>query len=54
MAGTAKNNIVEVFEKDDLAVALAKYVADLSDKFTKEKGIFTVVLSGGSLIKYMR
>lgn len=46
---------VQVFDtKDDLAADLAKYTADLSDKFTKERGAFTVVLSGGSLIDYLR
>lgn len=46
---------VDVFDsKEDLAVQLAKYTADLSDKFTKERGSFTVVLSGGSLIDYLR
>ncbi|XP_010541501.1 PREDICTED: probable 6-phosphogluconolactonase 5, chloroplastic [Tarenaya hassleriana] len=46
---------VEVFDgEEDLAVALAKYTADLSDKFCKERGAFTVVLSGGSLIKSLR
>ena len=46
---------VEVFDsKDDLAGHLAKYTADLSEKFTKERGSFTVVLSGGSLIDYLR
>ncbi|KAF7830767.1 putative 6-phosphogluconolactonase 4, chloroplastic [Senna tora] len=56
MADTAKsdNKKVEVFEKDDLAVSLAKYVADLSNKFTKERGAFTLVLSGGSLMDHMR
>lgn len=56
MAETAKsdNKKVEVFEKDDLAVSLASYIADLSDKFTKEKGSFTVVLSGGTLIDNIR
>jgi len=44
---------VEVFESEDLAVSLAKYVADLSNKFTSERGAFTVCLSGGSLIKYL-
>lgn len=38
----------------DLAVALAKYTADLADKFIKEKGVFTVVLSGGYLIRSLR
>ncbi|KAK7350960.1 hypothetical protein VNO77_10047 [Canavalia gladiata] len=49
-----KNVAVDVFEKEDLAVALAKYVADLSNKFTAERGAFTVCLSGGSLINYLR
>ncbi|KAJ3692739.1 hypothetical protein LUZ60_011834 [Juncus effusus] len=44
-----------VFDKEEeLAVALAKYTAELSDKFTSERGAFTVVLSGGSLIKALR
>ncbi|XP_057453899.1 probable 6-phosphogluconolactonase 4, chloroplastic isoform X1 [Lotus japonicus] len=45
---------VEVFEKEELAASLAKYVADLSNKFTAERGAFTVCLSGGSLISYLR
>lgn len=46
---------VEVFDtEEDLAVSLAKYTADLSDKFSKERGAFSVVLSGGSLIKSLR
>ena len=46
---------VEVFNsEEDLSVSLAKYTADLADKFSKEKGTFTVVLSGGSLIKSLR
>ncbi|KAI4307053.1 hypothetical protein L6164_030283 [Bauhinia variegata] len=48
------NKNVEVLSKEHLAVSLAKYVADRSNKITKEKGSFTVVLSGGSLIKYLR
>jgi 6-phosphogluconolactonase len=47
--------VVEVFDtEDELAVSLAKYTADLSDKFAKERGSFTVVVSGGSLIKSLR
>ncbi|KAL6132241.1 hypothetical protein ACLB2K_070612 [Fragaria x ananassa] len=46
---------VEVFDSEEqLAVELAKYTADLSEKFAKERGAFTVVLSGGSLINSMR
>ncbi|KAK7320864.1 hypothetical protein VNO77_30750 [Canavalia gladiata] len=47
------NKNVEVFSKEHLAVSLAKYVADLSNKFIKERGYFTVALSAGS-IKYLR
>ncbi|XP_060963621.1 probable 6-phosphogluconolactonase 4, chloroplastic [Cannabis sativa] len=54
-AAEGKKKKVDVFDsKDELAVNLAKYTADLSDKFTKERGAFTVVLSGGSLIDYLR
>lgn len=46
---------VEVFDaEEDVAVALAKYIARLSDVHTKGKGVFTVVLSGGTLIDTMR
>ncbi|XP_061360133.1 probable 6-phosphogluconolactonase 4, chloroplastic [Gastrolobium bilobum] len=45
---------VEVFTKEHLAVSLAYDVAQLSNKFTRERGAFTVVLSGGSLVKYLR
>ncbi|KAI4338018.1 hypothetical protein L6164_016373 [Bauhinia variegata] len=48
------NKNVEVLSKEHLAVSLAKYVADRSNKITKEKGSFTVVLSCGSLIKYLK
>ncbi|GMI75590.1 EMBRYO DEFECTIVE 2024, 6-PHOSPHOGLUCONOLACTONASE 3 [Hibiscus trionum] len=45
----------EVFDsEEDLSVSLAKYTADIADKFSKEKRSFTVVLSGGSLIKSLR
>ncbi|XP_057950786.1 probable 6-phosphogluconolactonase 4, chloroplastic [Malania oleifera] len=45
----------EIFDsEEELAVALAKYTAELSKKFTAERGAFTVVLSGGSLIKSLR
>ncbi|KAK9672393.1 hypothetical protein RND81_12G097900 [Saponaria officinalis] len=45
----------EIFDtEEDVAVSLAKYAADLSDKFVKQRGAFTVVVSGGSLIKSLR
>ncbi|KAK4362876.1 hypothetical protein RND71_018117 [Anisodus tanguticus] len=43
---------VQVFDsEEELAVSLAKCTTDLSDKFCKERDAFTVVVSGGSLIK---
>lgn len=54
-AAEKKKNRVEVFDsEEELAAALAKYTADLSEKYGKERGCFTVVLSGGSLIKSLR
>jgi len=38
---------------NEMAVELAKYTADLSSKFCKERGVFTVVLSGGDLIAWL-
>ncbi|KAK6155499.1 hypothetical protein DH2020_009747 [Rehmannia glutinosa] len=40
--------------EEDVAVALAKYTADLSEKYINEKGSFSVVLSGGTLIDTLR
>ncbi|XP_028777892.1 probable 6-phosphogluconolactonase 4, chloroplastic [Neltuma alba] len=45
---------VEVFSKEHLAVTLAHDVSELSKKFAEERGAFTVVLSGGSSVKYLR
>ena len=46
---------IKVFDsEEDLAVSLAKYIANLLDKFTTERGALTVALSGGSLIKSLR
>lgn len=55
MAAATGSKQLTVFDaEEELAVSLAKYTAKLSDKFTSEKGAFTVVLSGGSLIKALR
>ncbi|XP_034710360.1 probable 6-phosphogluconolactonase 4, chloroplastic [Vitis riparia] len=46
---------VKVFDsEEEVAVSLAKYTADISNKITNEKSSFTVVLSGGSLIHSLR
>ncbi|CAL5082495.1 unnamed protein product [Urochloa decumbens] len=46
----SKKKLLVFDTKEDLAVSLAKYTAELSEKFAAERGAFTVVLSGGSLI----
>ena len=49
------NKVVEVFDtEEELSVSLAKYAAGLSDKFAKERGSFTCVLLGVSLVKSLR
>uniref|UniRef100_A0ACD5YDF2 Uncharacterized protein n=1 Tax=Avena sativa TaxID=4498 RepID=A0ACD5YDF2_AVESA len=40
--------------EEDVAVSLAKYTAELSAKFVAERGAFTAVLSGGTLIETLR
>ncbi|KAG0454289.1 hypothetical protein HPP92_025593 [Vanilla planifolia] len=40
--------------EEELSVSLAKHTADLSEKFCRERGAFTVVISGGSLVKSLR
>ncbi|KAJ8760819.1 hypothetical protein K2173_021857 [Erythroxylum novogranatense] len=46
---------VEVFDaEEDLATSLANYVVDLSAKFVKQRGAFSIALSGGSLIQSLR
>ncbi|XP_050237994.1 probable 6-phosphogluconolactonase 4, partial [Mercurialis annua] len=47
--------IVEVSDTEEaVAISMAKYTAHLSHKFAKERGYFTVVLSGGYLINSLR
>ncbi|XP_065860597.1 probable 6-phosphogluconolactonase 1 [Euphorbia lathyris] len=38
---------------DDLAIGLAEYIAELSEESVKERGVFAIALSGGSLIRLM-
>lgn len=45
---------VEVFSKEHLAVTLAYDVSQLSNKFIQDRGVFTVALSAGSSINYLR
>lgn len=59
MAATAceakKNTELRVFEfSDELATDLAEYVAQLSEISVKERGCFTIALSGGPIVSVMR
>lgn len=38
---------------DELATNLAEYIAQLSDISVKDRGVFTIALSGGCLINLM-
>lgn len=38
---------------EELTTALADYIADLSEASVKERGVFAIALSGGSLIGLM-
>ncbi|KAL0304464.1 UNVERIFIED_CONTAM: putative 6-phosphogluconolactonase 4, chloroplastic [Sesamum radiatum] len=54
LASHGKTTARKLNSEEDVAVALAKYTANLSDKYIKEKGSFSVVLSGGTLIHTLR
>lgn len=46
---------VRVFDnEEELSTALADYVAQLSEKAVRERGSFSIVLSGGNLIYLLR
>ncbi|KAA8533557.1 hypothetical protein F0562_031009 [Nyssa sinensis] len=49
-----ERNVLVLGTEEDVSVALAKYTADLSNKYCKKKGSFTVVLSGGTMIDTLR
>lgn len=54
MASRSETEIFVSASEEELAISLAEYTANLSEKFVKERGAFSVVLSGGSLIKALR
>ncbi|GKD77342.1 probable 6-phosphogluconolactonase 1, partial [Tanacetum coccineum] len=48
------NKEVRVYENsEELSTQLADYIEGLSDVSIKERGVFTVALSGGSVIRLM-
>lgn len=45
---------LRVYESiDDLSTNLAEYIAELSEASVKDHGVFSIALSGGSLIGLM-
>ncbi|KAL0317942.1 UNVERIFIED_CONTAM: putative 6-phosphogluconolactonase 4, chloroplastic [Sesamum angustifolium] len=54
LASHGKTTVRKLDFEEDVAVALAKYTANLSDRYIKEKDSFSVVLSGGTLIHTLR
>lgn len=53
-AANGKQDLLVFDSDEELSVSLAKYTAELSEKFVQERGVFTVVISGGSLVKSLR
>ncbi|XP_008812488.2 probable 6-phosphogluconolactonase 4, chloroplastic [Phoenix dactylifera] len=51
---TGKKELLVFESEEELAVSLAKHTAELSEKYAQERGAFTLVISGGSLIKSLR
>lgn len=46
---------VRIYEYlDELSADLADYISELSEASVKERGVFAIALSGGSLISLMR
>ncbi|XP_068650446.1 probable 6-phosphogluconolactonase 4, chloroplastic [Aristolochia californica] len=54
LVATEKGKLLVFDNEEGISVSLAQYTADLSEKLTRDRGAFTVVLSGGSLIKSLR
>ncbi|KAG6517874.1 probable 6-phosphogluconolactonase 4, chloroplastic [Zingiber officinale] len=54
LAAKEKMGLLVFDTEEELSVSLAKYAVELSEKFIRERGAFTVVLSGGSLIKFLK
>lgn len=50
-----KNSEIRIFESsDDMATDLAEYISQVSEISVKERGCFTIALSGGPLASLMR
>ncbi|CAN6727504.1 unnamed protein product [Malus baccata var. baccata] len=54
LSGVPKDRELRIHESlDDLSTDLADYIAEISEASVKERGVFAIALSGGSLIGLM-
>ncbi|WOL17671.1 putative 6-phosphogluconolactonase 1 [Canna indica] len=54
MASSSERKTVRVFESiDELAMILAEYISQLSEDYVRQRGCFTIALTGGSLLTVM-
>lgn len=54
LSGAHKDRELRIHESlDELSTDLADYIAELSEASVKERGVFAIALSGGSLISLM-
>lgn len=54
LPGVHKNRELRIHESvDELRIDLADYIAEISEASVKERGVFAIALSGGSLIGLM-
>lgn len=55
LSGVRKDRELRIHESlDELSAVLADYIAEISEAAVKERGVFAMALSGGSLIGLMR
>lgn len=49
-----KNSEIRIFENlDEIATDLAEYISQVSEISVKERGYFTIALSGGPLVSFL-
>lgn len=53
-ANNSNPGVIKLNSEEDVAITLAIYITNLSKKYINDKGSFSVVLSGSTLISTMR
>ena len=54
VCGDDKDRVLRIHESlEELSTDLADYIAELSEASVKERGVFSIALSGGSVINLM-